>query len=73
MKISRLLLLCLLLFVAVTAIVAGIDMMVYPTGVLFRMHPLMLANSPFSNFFVPGTICLIAIGGSSLTAVLLLR
>lgn len=73
MKIFKTLLFVPLLFVAVTVIIGGVDMILYPTGILFRLYPQSLENSPFSNFLLPGLISLIFIGGSSLVALLLLR
>ncbi|HWB23874.1 MAG TPA: hypothetical protein VG738_00245 [Chitinophagaceae bacterium] len=73
MNIFKILLSVPLLFVALTTIIGSVDMILYPSGVLLSLHPQLLANSPFSNFLLPGLISLVFIGGSSLMALLLIR
>ncbi len=46
----------LLGFVALSAIVSGIIMMVFPRGIVKEMPVSMLEGSPFTDFFWPGLI-----------------
>ena len=72
-KLIRASLLLLLLFVSVTTTVAGIDFMIYSNGMLFSLQPAVLEHTPFSNFFLPGLISLLVVGGSSLVALVLMK
>ncbi|QNA45580.1 hypothetical protein [Lacibacter sediminis] len=67
----KLFLFLLTAFVALTAIVCGALLMSYPDGSLFSMSTLLLKGTPFSNFFVPGFILCIVVGGTNLVAVFL--
>src|SRR3569833_3993852 len=61
-----------LIFIAASAVISGINFILYPNGILFRLHPSMLENSPFPDFLLPGIISLIIVGGSSMLALLLM-
>jgi hypothetical protein len=67
----KLFLFLLTAFVALTAIVSGALLMSYPEGSLFGMSTVLLKATPFNNFFVPGLILCIVVGGTNLAAVLL--
>ena len=66
----KLFLFLLTAFVAFTAIVCGALLVSYPDGSLFSMSTSLLAATPFTNFFVPGLILCIAVGGTNLIAVI---
>lgn len=66
----RLLLIILLLFVAISAIPSGALFMLSPDGSAFQMPVTLLKGTPFSNFFIPGLILCLVVGGSSLMAAL---
>jgi hypothetical protein len=70
-KHMKLFLFFLTAFVALTAIVCGALLMSYPEGSLFGMSTALLKATPFSNFFVPGFILCIVVGGTNLVAVVL--
>ena len=55
-------------FVALTAIACGALLMSYPNGSLFNMSTILLKNTPFNNFFVPGFILCFVVGGTNLVA-----
>ena len=67
----KLFLFLLTAFVALTAIVCGALLVSYPDGSIFGMSTGLLKGTPFSNFFVPGLILCIVVGGTNLVAVLL--
>ena len=52
----------LLAFLALSAIFGGGALIISPSGKLFRMPLAMLANSPFTNFLIPGIILVCVIG-----------
>ena len=67
----KLLLFLLTAFVALTAIVCGALLVSYPDGTVFNMSTALLKGTPFSNYFAPGLILCIVVGGTNLVAVLL--
>jgi len=71
-RLPRFFLSALLVFAAITSIVGGTDLMLWPTGLVFNLHPIMLQHSPFSNFLLPGLLSVILVGGSSLVAFFML-
>lgn len=67
----KLFLFLLIAFVALTAIVSGALLITYPDGSLFGMSTALLKATPFNNFFVPGLILCLVVGGTNLVAFLL--
>lgn len=61
-KSVRNVLLILLAFLGVGAIFGGGVLIISPSGKLFGMPLSLLANSPFSNFLVPGIILFLVLG-----------
>lgn len=67
-KVARMLLIALDAFLAVTAIAGGIGLL---TGLLAA--PLaLLQGSPFGSYIIPGLALLVIVGGSALTATVLM-
>ncbi|GAB3742054.1 hypothetical protein [Spirosoma lituiforme] len=62
MKITRMILLILLAFLGLGAIGGGGVFIISPSGALFGMPLSMLAQSPFTNFLIPGIILFIVLG-----------
>ncbi len=54
--------------ITINAIPAGIMMMLRPDGSLLGMGPGWLSRSPFKNYFTPGVILCVVVGGISLVA-----
>ena len=54
------------MFIGIGAVPAGISMILDPSGRGLGMHLEMLANSPFSDFLVPGVFLLLVNGVGSL-------
>lgn len=67
----RIVLLLIELFVAFTAISCGAMLIIRPDGALMQMPLSMLANTPFSDFLIPGMALGFAVGGSALVALFL--
>lgn len=61
-KIARILAICLLLFTAANALIAGILFVSDPSGQKMGMSTAYLASSPFSTYLVPGWVLLIVNG-----------
>ncbi len=61
-KTARNFLLILLAFLGLGAIFGGCVLIISPTGALFGMPLSLLANSPFTNFLVPGIILFTVLG-----------
>ena len=62
------------IFVSVGAIVAGLLLIMYPSGSPLQTPANMLKDSPFSNFLIPGIILFFVNGiGQLLAGVLTLR
>lgn len=68
----RLSLLLLLFFVVISAIPSGLILMFQPSGDLMGLSTSLLAHAPFQNFFIPGLLLTALVGGTSLTAIILL-
>jgi hypothetical protein len=66
----RNLLLSLLALVAVTATCSGLLLMYEPDGSALGLPLAVLERSPFPNFFVPGLILTIVVGGASFVALI---
>jgi len=62
-------LLLLLVFVAITAIVSGILLMLNPGGELFRLSTSILEHSIFKDFSIPGLVLATIVGSINLVAV----
>jgi hypothetical protein len=56
------LLMLLLLFQGISAVPAGLLLVLDPTGGLMQMPLEMLQNSPFPNFLIPGVILCVVLG-----------
>ena len=61
-KTSRTVLLSLLAFLGLGAVGGGGVFIISPSGTLFGMPLSMLAQSPFTNFLIPGIILFIVLG-----------
>ena len=61
-KAARNILLILLVFLGLGAIFGGGALIISPGGKLFGMPLSMLANSPFTNFLIPGFILFTVLG-----------
>lgn len=64
----RILLIGLLFFIAVTATPSGALLVLKPDGSTFQMSVLLLKDTPFPNFIIPGLVLCILVGGSALVA-----
>lgn len=67
----KLFLFLLTAFVAFTAIVSGALLVSYPDGSTFKLSTDLLKATPFKNFFVPGVLLAVVVGGINLVAVVL--
>lgn len=56
------------LLVAASAIPAGVGLMIAPDGSAIGLPPSLIYDTPFPNFFVPGLLLALFVGGSSLVA-----
>ena len=65
-------LLILLCFVALTAILSGIQLTLYPDGSIINLPIYILENTPFRNFQIPGLILTGVVGAVNLLAALYL-
>src|SRR5690349_10417035 len=63
----------LLAFVGTSALPSGIALIIDPSGKSLRMSTELLANSPFSNFIIPGAVlmCVLGIGSFILLSILI--
>ena len=66
--IMRRILFILCLFNALSAIPSGGLLMLNPDGRIFHFPPDLLETTPFQNYFVPGILLAMIVGGSSLMA-----
>jgi hypothetical protein len=64
-------LLILLSVVTITALPSGLIMMYDPEGTSLGLATYMLFNTPFQDYFIPGLLLLIFVGGSNLISLLL--
>lgn len=53
-----------------SALICGGLLVTWPDGSAIGLEPALLKTSPFGNFFIPGLILALAIGGSQLIALL---
>lgn len=67
----RILLLVFTAIVAITALCAGILLVYAPDGSLLSLSPLMLENTPFRDYLLPGLVMLVLVGGSNFIALML--
>ncbi len=67
----RMLLTILLFFVAVTSLISGVIIMLYPDGSVMQMSTELLKTSPFKTFLIPGIVLTLFVGGSSVIAFVL--
>ena len=66
----RLILFILTAFSAVTAIFSGLLMINDPEGRLLNIPLTILSATPFKNFFIPGLILTLIVGGTNMIAVI---
>ncbi len=66
----RLLLFILLVFVALTSIVSGFLLFIYPNGSYMGLSPALLSGTAFQTFKIPGIVLAVAVGGINLMAVI---
>lgn len=67
----RLLLFLLLAFIALSAVVSGMMMLCYPDGSFLGLSVTLLKDTVFQSFAIPGIILAVAVGGTSVIAVVL--
>lgn len=65
------LLFLLVSFLAVTAVLSGLLMISKPDGSILNLSPVILEQTPFENFLIPGIVLTIVVGGTNLFAVFL--
>jgi len=58
--------------ITLTAMPAGLLMMIEPNGRSLGLSLQLLSNTPFSDFFIPGLILAVIVGGSSLVSLLMI-
>ena len=61
----------MILFITVTALPIGLMMMIEPGGETLGLTTNLLSGTPFQDFFVPGLILALIVGGSGLVSILL--
>ncbi len=61
----------LLFFVAITALISGVIIILYPDGSMMQMSTDLLKTSPFKTFLIPGIVLTVFVGGSSAVALVL--
>lgn len=61
-KLTRIIAICLLFFVGVNAIIAGLLFMIDPSGHKMGMSTSYLSHSPFTTFIIPGITLLVVNG-----------
>lgn len=66
----KIILLVLLGVVASTSIFSGLAISLNPDGSMLQLDPTLLRHTVFRDFFIPGLILLILVGGSSLAGAL---
>ncbi len=66
----RLLLFILLVFVALTSIVSGLLLFIYPNGSYLGLSTALLSGTAFETFKIPGIVLAVAVGGINLMAVI---
>jgi hypothetical protein len=65
----RVLLFILLSFVGITALLSGLALVSKPDGSILGMSTSMLESTPFRNFFIPGLVLSIFVGGTGLLSI----
>lgn len=61
----------LLFFVAITALISGVIIILHPDGSMMQMSTDLLKTSPFKTFLIPGIVLTVFVGGSSAVALVL--
>jgi len=61
-KFLRTLLISLLCFLGIGALFGGLVLIISPSGALFRMPIMLLENSPFHSFEIPGILLFVVLG-----------
>lgn len=61
-------LVALITFIALTSIVSGIYMVIFPTGTILNLPITLLEGTPFKDFQIPGLILSIVVGGVNFLA-----
>lgn len=69
MKLIRIISVCLMGFVGANALVAGLLLIIDPSGTLIKMPDDVLISTPFKNFLIPGIILFTLNGVLNLVAV----
>ncbi len=59
-------------FTGLGALAGGVSLMVCPDGAVLHMPTTYLAGSPFADYFVPGLLLALVVGGGMLGAALVL-
>ena len=62
-------LLLLLVFVATTAVISGVLLIINPGGELFMMSTSLLEHTSFKDFSIPGFVLATVVGSTNLAAV----
>jgi p-aminobenzoyl-glutamate transporter AbgT len=62
------LLLALILFMAITASISGILLVINTDGTILKIPTSILDGSPFKNFLIPGIMFVLVVGGVNLIA-----
>lgn len=68
----RIVLLILISFITLSAIPVGLLMMYDPEGVSLGLSASLLGDTPFHNYFIPGLLLALMVGGTSLITLFLL-
>lgn len=66
----RIIALVLTIFLSISALYGGVMLVLDPTGTLLQMPPGSLADTPFTDYLIPGLILLVVIGAGSMAAFL---
>lgn len=61
----------MLFFVAITALISGVIIILQPDGSMMQMSTDLLKTSPFKTFLIPGIVLTVFVGGSSAVALVL--
>lgn len=67
----RIILLVLISFITLSAIPVGLLMMYDPAGTSVGLSVSLLGATPFQNYFIPGLLLALVVGGTSLVALFL--
>jgi hypothetical protein len=67
----RALLLLLLTFIALSATICGLIMIVRPDGSVLNLSISLLEHTAFKDFLIPGTMLAFVVGGTNMLAIIL--